>query len=179
MFYKVKVEDHIRVPPADFGKELKAGLIGQIKEKYSGYISQELGFVIDVAGIVEIGEGTIIPGDGASYYHVTFDLLTFEPEMQEILKGSIRDIADFGAFITMGPVDGMIYISQTMNDFVSFSKEKTLAGKDTNRSLRVNDVCYARIIAISYKDLTSPKLGLTMRQQGLGKDDWVEADLAK
>ena len=179
MFYKVKVEDHIRLPPASFGKDLKKSLIEQIKEKFSGFISQELGFVIDVAGIVEIGEGTIIPGDGASYYHTTFELLTFEPEMQEILKGSIRDIADFGAFLTMGPVDGMIYISQTINDFVSFSKEKTLTGKDTGRNLRVNDVCYARIIAISYKDLSNPKLGLTMRQQGLGKDEWIEVDLAK
>ena len=179
MFYKVKVEDHVRLLPVNFGNDLRQSLIEQIKEKYSGYISQELGFVIDVAGIVEIGEGTIIPGDGASYYHTTFELLTFEPEMQEIVKGSIRDIADFGAFITMGPVDGMIYISQTMNDFVSFSKEKTLSGKDTNRNLRVNDICQARVIAISYKDPANPKLGLTMRQQGLGKDDWIEADFAK
>ena len=44
--------------------------------------------------------------------------------------GKIRDIAEFGAFINLGPIEGMIHVSQTMDDFVSFSKDKTLAGKE-------------------------------------------------
>jgi DNA-directed RNA polymerase subunit E' len=93
------------------------------------------------------------------------------------MPGKIRDIADFGAFITIGPIDGMIHISQTINDFVSFSKDKSLQGKDTKRSLKINDKCIARIIQISYKDIANPRVGLTMRQQGLGKEDWVKEDL--
>jgi DNA-directed RNA polymerase subunit E' len=93
--------------------------------------------------------------------------------LQEVVLGRIRDIVDFGAFITLGPIDGMIHVSQTMDDFVSFSKEKTLAGKDSKKSLKINDVCRARIIAVSYKDVLNPKLGLTMRQQGLGRLDWI------
>ncbi|HIJ01473.1 TPA: DNA-directed RNA polymerase, partial [Candidatus Woesearchaeota archaeon] len=49
-------------------------------------------------------------------------------------------------------------------------------GKNTKHSLKVGDVCKARIIAVSYKDLSNPKIGLTMRQQGLGKDDWIEEE---
>ena len=139
MFYKVKVKDHIRIPPNKFGLDLKQAVIEQLKEKYGGYISKELGLIIDVSGLIDVGEGIIIPGDGASYYQSTFELLTFEPEMQEVIPGKIRDIADFGAFITMGPIDGMIHISQTINDFVSFSKDKVLQGKDSKRSLKVND----------------------------------------
>jgi DNA-directed RNA polymerase subunit E' len=97
--------------------------------------------------------------------------------MQEVLKGRIKDIADFGVFFSMGPLDGMIHISQTMNDYVSFSKDKVLAGKDGKRSLKVGDRCRARIIAVSYKDVANPKLGLTMRQPGLGKEEWIETDL--
>ncbi|MDX1561470.1 MAG: ATP-binding cassette domain-containing protein, partial [Gammaproteobacteria bacterium] len=37
---------------------------------------------------------------GAPYYASSFTLIVFEPEMQEILPGKIKDIADFGAFIT-------------------------------------------------------------------------------
>jgi len=179
MFYKVKVKDHIRVPPNKFGMDLKQAIVEEIKQKYSGFISKDLGMVIDVSGLEEVGEGIIVPGDGASYYQATFDLLTFEPEMQEVIPGRIRDIADFGAFITMGPIDGMIHISQTINDFVSFSKDKVLQGKDTKRVLKVNDKCKARIIQISYKDIANPKIGLTMRQQGLGRDDWIDEDLNK
>ncbi len=179
MYYEIKVKDHIRVPPDKFGKEIEEALIEEIKNKYEGYISKEMGLVIDVEKIDEINEGIIIPGDGATYYETIFHLISFIPEQQEVVYGIIRDIADFGAFMNLGPIDGMIHISQAMNDFVSFSKDKTLAGKETKRTLHVNDKCRARIIAISFKDITNPKLGLTMRQEGLGKEDWIQADLEK
>ncbi|HJX06028.1 MAG TPA: DNA-directed RNA polymerase [Candidatus Nanoarchaeia archaeon] len=177
MFYKVKLRDHIRVPPNKFGLELRQAVIAEIKNKFAGFISKDLGMVIDVSDVEDVGEGIIIPGDGASYYDTSFSLLTFEPEMQEVLKGKIKDIADFGVFFSMGPIDGMIHISQAMNDYVSFSKDKVLQGKDSKRSLKVGDPCRARIIAVSYKDVANPKLGLTMRQPGLGKEEWIEPDL--
>ena len=140
MFYKVELKDHIRVPPNLFDLPLEEAAIKRIKTKYSGFISKDLGIIIDVSGVKEIGEGVIIPGDGASYYDILFELLTFKPEMQEIMLGKIKDIAEFGAFINIGPIDGMIHISQTMDDFVSFSKDKTLAGKDTKRILKIGDL---------------------------------------
>ncbi len=176
MFYKIELKDHIRVPPNLFNLPLEEAVIRRIKVKYNGFISKDLGIVIDVAGMKEIGEGVIIPGDGASYYDVSFELLTFKPEMQEIVLGKIKDIAEFGAFINIGPIDGMIHISQTMDDFVSFSKDKTLAGKETKRILKLNDLCRARIIAVSFKDILNPKLGLTMRQSGLGRLDWIKEE---
>ena len=94
--------------------------------------------------------------------------------MQEVVLGRIKDIADFGAFISIGPIEGMIHISQTMDDFVSFNKEKTLIGKESKKVLKIGDKCRARIIAVSYKDVANPKLGLTMRQTGLGKLEWIE-----
>ena len=176
MFYKVELKDHIRVPPNLFNLPLEEAVIKRIKTKYAGFISKDLGIVIDVSGMKAIGEGIIIPGDGASYYDVTFELLTFRPEMQEVVVGRIKDIAEFGAFINIGPIDGMIHISQTMDDFVSFSKDKTLTGKETKRVLKVGDVCRSRIIAVSFKDVLNPKLGLTMRQQGIGRLDWIKED---
>ena len=176
MFYKIELKDHIRVPPNLFALPLEEAVIKRIKTKYNGFISKDLGIVIDVQGLKEIGEGVIIPGDGASYYDVSFELLTFKPEMQEIVMGRIKDIAEFGAFINIGPIDGMIHISQTMDDFVSFSKDKTLTGKETKRILKVNDLCRARMIAVSFKDVLNPKLGLTMRQQGLGRLEWLKEE---
>lgn len=177
MYYRITVKDHIRVPPAQFGDDLTAAITAQIKQKYDGFISKQLGVVVGVEGVNEVGQGIVIPGDGASYYQTTFTLLSFRPELQEVITGQIKDIADFGAFITLGPIEGMIHISQTMNDFVSFTKEKTLQGKESNRSLKIGDICNARIIAVSYKDVTNPKIGLTMRQEGLGKIDWIAEDL--
>lgn len=167
MFYKVKVKDHIRVPPDKFKDDVNEAIITEVKKKYSGFISKELSMVIDVLGVDEVQEGTIIPGDGAPYFATTFDLLTFEPELQEVVHGRIKDIADFGAFINIGPIEGMIHISQTMNDFVSFAKDKSLQGRDTKRSLKVNDKCIGRVIAVSYKDVANPKIGLSIDRKSV------------
>ena len=179
MFYSMEIKDHIRIPPDLFGLEVKAAVVKRIKIKYENFISKELGIIIDVKDIKTIGEGVIIPGDGASYYNTTFELLTFKPEMQEVVLGKIKDIADFGAFINIGPIEGMIHVSQTMDDFVSFSKDKVLSGKESKKTLKVGDKCRARIIAVSFKDVTNPKLGLTMRQPFLGRLDWINDDIEK
>ncbi len=178
MFYKAEIKDHIRVPPVLFSIPKQEAVIKCIKKEYEGYISKDLGIVIDVCSVSDIKEGVIIAGDGASYYETTFNLLILKPEMQEVLLGKVKDIADFGVFMALGPIEGMIHISQAMDDFVSFSKDKTLSGKESKKILKVGDLCKARVIAVSYKDLTNPKLGLTMRQAGLGRMDWIEEEFA-
>jgi DNA-directed RNA polymerase subunit E' len=177
MYYKIKVLDHVRLPPTLYGGNTKEAITKAIKKIYSGFISKELGIVIDVTSVDDIKDGIIIPEDGATYYETEFTLLTFQPELQEIVVGKIKDITDFGAFLSLGPIEGMIHISQAINDFVSFSKDKQLLGKDTHRSLKVNDDCNGKIIAVSYKDVNNPKIGITMRQEGLGKKEWIIEDL--
>ncbi len=176
VFYAVKVKDHVRVPPAMFGLDLKEAIVKAVKEAYTGYIDKELGIVIDALDVAEVGEGIIIPGDGASYYETFFELLVFIPEMQEVLPAVVRDVADFGAFLNLGPIDGMVHVSQAMNDYVSVS-EKTLQGKETGRTIKQGDKLFARMVQISYKDRANPKFGLTMRQEGLGKEEWILDDL--
>lgn len=177
MFFKIELKDHIRVTPELFKLPLDLAIIKMIKNSYDGHVSPELGVIVDVSRVTDIKEGIILSGDGSAFYETQFELLTFKPEAQEIVLGRVKDIADFGAFLTLGPIEGMVHVSQSMDDFVSFSKEKVLCGRDTKRTLKVGDVCKARIIATSFKDLTNPKLGLTMRQAGLGKLDWIQEDL--
>ncbi|MFH1377068.1 MAG: DNA-directed RNA polymerase [Candidatus Woesearchaeota archaeon] len=177
MFYELEIKDHIRVDPKSFNEDVEASVLKSLIERFEGYISEELGFVIGISEIQSIGEGIITPGDGAAYYETTFIITTFKPEIHETIVGKITDITEFGAFIDMGPADGMIHISQTMDDFVSLSKEKVLTGKESKKILKVNDICRARIVAISYKDTANPKIGLTMRQPLLGNIKWIEEEL--
>ena len=174
MFYKVKVKDHIRVPPSMFNLTKKEAVLQNVKTTYENYISKELGFIVNVIDVSTIKEGVIVPGDGAGYYETEFELLAFKPELNELVFGKVRDITDFGAFMDIGGIEGMTHISQSMDDFVSFSKEKVLQGKKSGRSVKVGDKCKARIIAVSYKDRNNPKIGLTMRQEGLGKLEWLD-----
>ena len=178
MFYITEVEDHVRVAPKLFGLPTIEAVEKQLRETYADYYDKELGKVVTVIEIQNVGEGIIIPGDGAAYYISKFKLLTWKPELQELVHGKISEITNFGAFINMGVMRGMIHISQTMDDYVSFSKENSLLGKSSKRGLKPGDLCLARIVAISHKG-DEPKIGLTMRQPGLGKLEWIKEDKIK
>ncbi len=178
MFYLTDVEDYVRVEPKLFGLPTLEAVEKQLKETYADYYHKDLGKVIVVVDVAEVGEGIIIPGDGAAYYNTKFRLLVWKPEMHEIVYGIVSEIASFGAFVDLGVIRGMIHISQTMEDYVSFSKTNTLTGKSTKRTLKEGDLCLARIVAISHKG-NETKIGLTMRQPGLGKLEWIKEDQIK
>lgn len=175
MFYLVEVEDYIRVEPKHFGLPTMESIERQLDDSYVDSVNRDLGFVISVVSVDDVGEGIIIPGDGAAYYKSNFKVLVWKPELHELIYGIIKEITNFGAFMQMGPAQGMIHISQTMEDYVSLSKVGTLHGKSSKRSLGIGDKCVARIVSISYK-AGEPKFGLTMRQPGLGKMEWLEED---
>lgn len=179
MFYELEVKGHVRVPPRLFDKPTEEAVMSSLTRHFDGFISKELGVVIGVSGLQEVGEGIIIPGDGAAYYESTFKILTFKPEVQDVTLGKVIEIAEFGAFMNLGPIDGMIHISQTMDDFVSFNKSNVLSGKESNKTLKAGDLCRAKIISVSYKDIANPKIGLSMRQHRLGALSWIEAELKK
>lgn len=178
MFYLTEVEDHIRVEPKLFGIPTIEAVEKQLRETYANYYDKEFGKVISVIDVLRVGEGILIPGDGAAYYNSTFTLLTWKPELHELVYGIVSEITNFGAFIDMGSMRGMIHISQTMEDYVSFSKTNTLTGKSSKKVLKSGDLCLARVVAISHKG-DEPKIGLTMRQPGLGKLEWIKEDAMK
>jgi DNA-directed RNA polymerase subunit E' len=178
MFYVIDVEDYVRVEPRLFGLDTTTAVEEQLQCLYETYHDEEIGEVIGVISVSKVGEGIIIPGDGAAYYNSEFKLLVWRPEINELVYGIIAEVTNFGAFMSMGAMQGMIHISQTMEDFVSFSTSNVLTGKSSKRILKKGDSCLARIVAISYKS-ENPKIGLTMRQPGLGKIEWVEEEKKK
>lgn len=178
MFYVVEVEDYVRVEPRLFGLQTSDAVAKQLQEIYANYHDKEIGEVIGIMAVLEVGDGVIIPGDGAAYYKSKFKLLAWKPELQELVYGVIDEITNFGAFINLGVMKGVIHISQTMDDYVTFSTTNTLLGKDSKKVLKKRDACLARIVALSYKG-DMPKIGLTMRQPGLGKLEWIEEEKKK
>jgi DNA-directed RNA polymerase subunit E' len=132
-----------------------------------------------VTNIGKIGDGHIIHGDGGVYQRVKFDALMFKPELQEIVQGTVCEILKFGAFIRFGPLDGLLHISQIMDDRIDIDEGgNRLVGKDTKREIRIGDDVRARIVAISMNERSprESKIGLTMRQPGLGKIAWLEEE---
>jgi DNA-directed RNA polymerase subunit E' len=181
LFKLITLEDTIRIPPETFGNPLEAVGYQQVKAKYEGIVDEELGYVIAVTDVKVSPVGKIIPGDGATYHKVTFSLLTFYPKIQEVTEGEIVEIADFGAFVRIGPIDALLHVSQLMDDFISYDERQgVLLGKETKRKLTSGDQVRVRITAVSLgKAGSSGKIGVTARQPFLGKLEWIERDVQK
>ena len=175
MYGLVELKSNIRVPPQFLGKGLKDAVAAAINKEFVGYTGKE-GLFLALTKVRGIGEGTMIPGDGAVYYNTNFEMLLYKPVLQEVVNGIVSEITEFGTFLRIGPIDGLVHVSQVMDDYVSYSDTGVLAGKDSKKTLKVKDKVLARIIAISLKSMKGAKLGLTMRQPGLGKIEWIEAD---
>jgi len=175
------LEDSVRIPPEKFGGSLQDVAREQLKIKYEGIIDEELGYVIAVIDIEISPIGKIIPGDGATHHKVHFSLLTFYPKVQEIVEGEVVEIADFGAFIRVGPVDALIHVSQIMDDFISYDdKQGVLMGKESKRRISTGDRMRVRTTAVSLgRGGSFGKIGVTARQPFLGKLEWIDQDLEK
>src|SRR4030066_292635 len=180
LFKLITLEDTIRIPPETFGNPLEKVGHQQVKAKYEGVVNEELGYVIAVIDVKVSPTGKIIPGDGATYHKVAFSLLAFYPMLQEVVEGEVGEIADFGAFVRIGPIDALLHVSQLMDDFISYDeKQGVLLGKETKRKLISGDQVRVRITAVSLgRAGSSGKIGVTARQPFLGKLEWIKQDVA-
>lgn len=182
MYLVSKIEDTVRIPPNRFGDPLKDVAVEILNENYVGKIDKKLGLMVTVKEIEEIGTGKVIMGDGAAYHDVTFNALFFKPELHEIVEGEVIEITEFGAFIRIGPMDGLVHVSQVTDDYINYDgKRGALMGKESKKSLEEGNMVRARIVALSLKGKSSKetKIGLTMRQPGLGRFEWIEEEKKK
>ncbi len=182
MYAKVRAIDVVRVPPERLGDELRPTVKEVLQDNLEGRMDKKIGMVIAILDVVDMKEGRIIIGDSGVYYETVFDMLVFKPKMQEIVEGEVVEIVAFGAFVAIGPLDGLLHISQITDEYISYDeKGEKLVTKDTGKTLGEGDKLRARIVAISLNEMDpgDSKIGLTMRQPGLGKLEWIEEEREK
>jgi len=160
----------------DQPKEVSSRII--LSEDYEGIITRDYGFIIAIVDVIDVGPGIIIPGNANTFHEVEFSILSFKPMISEVVEGEVVEIVDFGSFIRLGPLDGLVHVSQICDDYISFEQVgNRFIGKETGKILEVGDIVRAKIIAVSLGTGRSGKLGLTMRQHFLGKSEWIEEDI--
>ncbi|MGQ9583045.1 MAG: DNA-directed RNA polymerase [Thermoplasmatota archaeon] len=181
MYRIVRREDTVRIPPDRLGDDLDTVVQELAHSNFEGKFDRGQLTVI-ATNISPVGVGRIIHGDGAVYQRVVFDALVFKPDLQEVVLGQVCEVLKFGAFVHIGPLDGLLHISQIMDDRVEVNEASNrLVGKDSKRELKVGDLVRARIVTMSINERTprESKIGLTMRQPGLGKLEWLVEDKEK
>ena len=179
MYYRVKIEDTIRIPPNRFSEDLDTVVTEIVQETFEGTMRKDHGIIVVADKIEPVGSGIVIHGDGAMYQKVSFNALTFKPELQEVIDAVVCEIVEFGAFCHIGPLDALVHMSQIMNDYVEVDAEsEVITGKEKKLVLKTGDPVRARVVAVSINELSprESKIGLTMRQPNLGAHEWIYAD---
>ena len=177
MYKRVRLKDTVEVPPkhlADVSPELVRRLL---QDKLEGQMDENIGSVVSVTKVHDIGDGAVLPNRPGVYYEADFDAVTFDPQMQEVVDGEVVEVVNFGAFIGIGPVDGLLHVSQISDEYLAYDGEnQQLASRDSNRVLSVGDAVRARIVtkSVDERNPRDSKIGLTAKQPGLGKHGWLE-----
>jgi DNA-directed RNA polymerase subunit E' len=92
------------------------------------------------------------------------------------------ETTSFGAFISLGPIDAMLHVSQISDEYINYDeKNGRLICQDSKRYIGVGDGIRARVVALSLneREPRESKIGLTMRQSGLGTERWLEEELER
>jgi DNA-directed RNA polymerase subunit E' len=179
MFNLITLRDTIRISPSKFDQPLDTAAYEELRGKYEGLVDENLGYVISVNKVEVNPVGRIIPGDGGTHHQVTFSIMTFFPQLQEVVEGEVVEVADFGTFLRIGPVDALLHVSQLMDDFISYDERQgILLGKESGRTIQRGDLFRVRLVAVSFpKGRSSGKIGVTARQPMLGKMEWIEGEV--
>ncbi|MBE8539486.1 DNA-directed RNA polymerase [Geoglobus acetivorans] len=182
MYARIKVRDTVRVPPSKLGENIEDVINELLWENFEGRLDKEYGIIVGIEDLEEVGEGRIIAGDGGVYFDVVFTAITFKPVMQEVVEGVVNEIVEFGAFISLGPMDALLHMSQITDEYLNFDeKNKRLVSRESKKTLEEGDVVRARIVALSLKEKEpeKSKIGLTMRQPWLGALKWINDEKKK
>jgi DNA-directed RNA polymerase subunit E' len=179
MYKRVRLKDTVEVPPEELD-EVSTDLVKRLlQEKLEGRMDEEVGSVVSVVDVHDIGEGAVLPNRPGVYYEADFDAITFDPEMQEVVDGTVVEVVEFGAFVGIGPIDGLLHVSQISDEYLSYDGEnQQLASGESNRTLTVEDPVRARIVtkSIDERNPRDSKIGLTAKQAALGKHGWLKED---
>ena len=149
MYYKMKLVDKVRVPPNRLGEPLESVVLNVLQQQLEGAIDREIGIFIAVTKILGVGEGELIPGDGAVYYDVTFEALVLRLALQEVIEGDVVETTTFGCFVSLGPIDAMLHVSQISDDFINLDeKNGRLICQESKRYIGVGDAIRARVVTL-------------------------------
>jgi DNA-directed RNA polymerase subunit E' len=164
------------VPPRYIGEDIEKATTEMLRTKYERTLDKDMGVVLVVYNVRDISDGYILPADPNTHHDVTFDVLTFRLEVDEVVLGEVSELADFGLFVRLGPLDGLVHLSQITSDFITFDRKAgVFVSKNTKRTVRKGDMVYAKVSTISIRNtIQDAKIALTMRPDGFGKPEWIK-----
>ena len=122
MYYLKTIEEKIRIPSNLLGSDLEDAVLKILRDKFERRGFRDTGLVLSINETEVTGEGVILPGDNGVYYVVKFDALCFAPFVNEVHNAVVKEIVDFGAFASIGPLQGLLHVSQIGSEKFFYDK---------------------------------------------------------
>ena len=177
MFYLVDVRERVGVGAQRIKENIQESIEESIDAKHT---REENGVFLGVTEIKKVGEsGDILPERPEIYFDVEYMVLFFQPQPNEIIQGMVVDVAEFGPFVRIGPVDALAHISQITTEKMTYNPQQdVIANKDNKLVIQTGD----QLIAAVANSTIAPdrmRVNLTMRQDGLGLLKWLVKEKVK
>jgi len=177
MFYLVDVREKVWVE----AQKLKSDIRESIEETIDAiHTREENGIFLGVTEIKKVGEsGDILPEKPEIYFDVEYTALFFQPMQGEVVHGLVVDVAEFGPFVRIGPLDALAHISQiTAEKMIYNPQQDVISSKDGKMVIQSGDQLLAAV-ANSTISKDRMRVNLTMRQDGLGLLKWLTKEKGK
>lgn len=175
MYYSMNIEEKIRIEPGMLVMDMESAAKKVLRDNYERKIYKGVGFIISINDVNMNNQGIVVPGDPNLYYTVNFDALVFGLSVNEVFECEVKEIVEFGAFANMGPLDGLLHVSQIGGEKFYFDKKSRVLSSRGRKGIKKGDELLLKVSTVSMKQSPADtKVGLTMRSDGLGKTEWLE-----
>lgn len=96
MFILSKLSDLVRIPPHTFNIPIQESITNELNKKFANKVISNLGLVISLWDLIDIKDGLLKPGDGASFVEVTFRCVVWKPFIGEVVTGWVSECSSEG-----------------------------------------------------------------------------------
>ncbi len=184
MYVVYEFEEWVGVDPDAYysGEDVNKAVLKVLRESLESTGSTEYGIFVAVLDAEVLGDGILLHDDPKIYLPTRYRVLAFKPLNLEVVRGKVVDAREQGMFVNLGPIDGLVYRTQIMDERVELLPDRSgFRGVDSGRIVSIDDVVRARIVQVGKETREARifRIGLTMRQPYLGKEDWVKEQVEK
>jgi DNA-directed RNA polymerase subunit E' len=177
MFYQISVKEKVGVEAQKLKEDIKESIEESIDTLH---VKEENGVFLGVTEITKIGEsGDILPERPEIFFDVEYTALFFQPAPNEVIKGIVSDVAEFGPFVRIGPIDALVHISQITQEKMTYNPQQdVIASADGKKVIQTGDLIKA-IVVNSTISSERMRVNLSMKQDGMGPLKWAEKEKSK
>lgn len=122
MFVLVSFKDIIKIEARHLGQPIEEILGDELNKQLANKVVLNVGLVICLHDIIDIGESYIYPGDGAIHTRCSFRMIVFKPQIGEIICGTLKSGSKEGLNISLGFFDSISIPPQQFNEPSHFNE---------------------------------------------------------